>query len=87
MSTTPHDYATRKALWVASLAIDQWEDERDKIHALATCLVSALAPVDPKDPDDNDRLIEWRLAQVIEQMLGSTASLSETRNLVTEATK
>ena len=82
MNGAPHDHATCKALALANHTIDQWEDERDKIHALATVLVSALAPVDPTDTDDNDRLIEWRIAQVIEQLLGSTESVSETRIIV-----
>jgi hypothetical protein len=69
------------------MAIQQWEDERNKIHALAVCLVSALAPKDPTDSDDDDRLIEWRLAQVIEEMLGCTASVSETRNILMGVTK
>ncbi|NQW92707.1 MAG: hypothetical protein HQ446_01485, partial [Polaromonas sp.] len=46
MSTTPHDHATCKALALANHTIDLWEGERDKMHALATVLVSALAPVD-----------------------------------------
>jgi hypothetical protein len=87
MNTAPHDDATCKALALANHAIDQWEDERDKTHALATVLVSALAPVDANDTDDNDRLIEWRIAQVIEEMLGCTASVSETRHNLRGMTK
>ena len=87
MNGAPHDHATCKALALANHAIDQWEDERNKIHALAVCLVSALAPKDPTDSDDDDRLIEWRLAQVIEEMLGCTASVSETRNVLMGVTK
>ncbi len=82
MNGALHDHASCKALALANHAIDQWEDERDKIHALATVLVSALAPVDATDTDDNDHLIEWRIAKVIEQLLGSTESVSETRIIV-----
>jgi hypothetical protein len=87
MNGAPQDDSTTNAVWLAGMAIQQWEDERNKIHALAVCLVSALAPKDPTDSDDDDRLIEWRLAQVIEEMLGCTASVSETRNILMGVTK
>ena len=87
MNGAPHDHATCKALALANHAIDQWKDERDKIHALATVLVSALAPVDASDTDNNDCLIELRLAQVIDEILGCTASVSDMRSILIWATK
>jgi hypothetical protein len=55
------------------LAFGTWEDERDQVQAIAFSIVQLLAP---KPDEDSPRFTEWRLAQVIESMLGDTAGLT-----------
>lgn len=81
MSTKPRDKAAEyKAL--ADSIINQWEDERDKIFALVACVVIGLEPKDPKRPVCGEKFNEWRIAQVIEDMLGECESLSASRRML-----
>ncbi len=69
------------ALRTANYIIDQWEMQREKVFALVTCLTSRLAPLDPKKPDDDDKIIEWNIALVIEDILSSTRTIDSLRTM------
>jgi len=86
-SGASHDNELRKALWMGGLVFDTWEDERDRVYALVTCLVKALEPIDPHNPASYDRLIEWRIAEVIEELLASNKGFKRCRDMLLEANK
>jgi hypothetical protein len=65
-----------------TFAMDLIDDEMNKLHCLAIALENQLRPNDPKNPTDTDNLIAWRLAEVLEEKLGSTAFEKGVRSLL-----
>ena len=48
-------------------------EERELLLALAHALEGRLRPADPRNPRDDDRVTEWRLAELLAERLGSLA--------------
>lgn len=62
-------------------------DEREEqLYALAYALMHQLTPPDEKNIPDGFPLTAWRLAQVLEDMLSSTAHRSSVRNVLMPGT-
>lgn len=81
MSAKPRDKAAEyKAL--ADSIISEWESERDKVFALVACVVRGLEPKDPASFTTGEKFNEWRIAQVIEDMLGDCESLNAVRRML-----
>lgn len=66
---------TRERAASYETVIEILEEYHGQLMALASSLVDRLTPENPKDPEEDARLAEWRLAQVMEDMLGSTATI------------
>lgn len=81
MSIKPCDKAAEYKALIGYI-IDQWEDERDQVFALVSCIEIGLRPKDPKAISDGDKFNEWRIAQVIAGMLEECASLNASRRMV-----
>ena len=81
MSTKPRDKAAEYKALVDSI-ISEWESERDKVFALVACIVRGLQPQDPASFTTGEKFNEWRIAQVIEDMLGECESLSAARRML-----
>lgn len=62
--------------------LDVYEDERDKLHALAWALVNELEPKDRKNPKDDDKLIAWRLAELMYEMLSDARITTSAREIL-----
>lgn len=51
--------------------IDAVEEHIEQGWALACTLSNKLRPLDPKNPTDDERILEWRLAELLEAHLSS----------------
>lgn len=72
MSTTQRPSAA-----VCSSVIGYFEDEREKMLAIAIALEELLKP---KPDDDSPRFTEWRLSQVLADILSDASITSEARS-------
>lgn len=60
--------------------------ERDEqLYALASSVLMHLSPKDEKNIPDNHPLTAWRLAQLLDEMLSSTAHTSYVRSILLPA--
>ena len=73
---TSTEKALEEALYLASNAIENWEDEREKVCSLVTCLVARLG--------DGSRILEWNIARVIEGMLEDCNLTNYSRQMVSK---
>ena len=64
------------------LVIKLLDEHFGQLHAVASCLVDRLTPENPDDPEEGARLAEWRLAQILEEMLGSTATIKGVKSIL-----
>ena len=64
------------------MVIKVLEEYLGQLHAVASCLVDKLTPSNPDDPEEGALLAEWRLAQIIEDMLGSTATIKGIKGIL-----
>ena len=64
------------------LVIQLLDEHFGQLHAVASCLVDRLKPGNPDDPEEGAMLAEWRLAQVIEDMLGSAATIKGIKGIL-----
>lgn len=53
-----------------------WEEERERIHALAFAIECGLCPDDLQNPADDTRYQEWRITQVITHLLSDIREIS-----------
>lgn len=68
MGTALHPEVTQGVL---DLAMSILNEELEKILSVAICLLNRLEPKDLHDIRDNEDVIAWRLAQVLEERLSS----------------
>lgn len=73
---------TRERAASYETVIEILEEYHGQLMALASSLVDRLTPKNPKDPEDDARLAEWRLAQVMEDMLGSAATIKGIKGIL-----
>ena len=55
---------------LSEYVIDGLEEKNEQLCTLANAIKDALTPPDPKNPPDDWPLNAWRLAQVLEGLLG-----------------
>jgi hypothetical protein len=65
---TPSSDKTALYEWV----LHSISEEQDRLHAMASSLAQRLEPADPAHPGDDAPLVEWRLAQLLQERLEST---------------
>lgn len=53
--------------------LDALADEQDRLYALASTLAKRLEPANPQQPEDDAPVVEWRLAQMLEERLEKTS--------------
>lgn len=63
-------------------AMDYMDEELEKLHCMAIVLCNMLRPDDPKNPDDDDDLVSWNVAQVLKERLDSTLFSNTMRDLL-----
>ncbi len=64
---------------LSEYVIDEFEDKGEKAYAVVSALVDQLTPPDLKNPPDDWPITAWRLAQVLEGMMGSTHEMQTAR--------
>jgi hypothetical protein len=79
MTTALHPQVTQGTL---DLAMSLLHDELEKMLCVAICLVNKLQPKNTSDIQDDEDLIAWRLAQVLEDRLSETAFEDSLRELL-----
>lgn len=85
MTTAVHPQVTQGTL---DLAMSLLHDELEKMLCVAISLANKLQPKDLSDIQDDEDLIAWRLAQVLEDRLSETAFEDSLRELLhVKATK
>ena len=62
--------------------VRSFEEQRDQLQALAGALVTQLEPKDQLNPEDGCDVSSWRLAQVMYDMLSSTALATSARHML-----
>ena len=67
---------------VAKDILDVWEDERDKLQALAYTIERELAPADPEKPEDNPNFTALKLAQILYEMLSDASIINSLRKSI-----
>ena len=61
---------------VSNNILAAWEEERERIYALAFAIECGLCPDDLQNPADDTRYQEWRIAQVITHLLSDIGEIS-----------
>lgn len=79
MSNAVHPEVTQGVL---DLAMSLMEEEHEKLLCIALSLANKLEPKNPKDIQDDEDVIAWRLAQVLEERLSSVEFLNDMRGLL-----
>lgn len=79
MAATVHPEVTQATL---ELAMSLLHDELEKMLCIAISLVNKLEPKDVNNIQDDEDVIAWRLAQVLEDRLSETAFLDSLRELL-----
>lgn len=51
--------------------VERLQEEFEQLHALSTTLTGRLRPNDPDNPNGRDDLVSWRIAQILEDRLGT----------------
>jgi hypothetical protein len=77
--SSANNVASRSQL---EFAFSYLEEEHETLLALAMALLRQVEPVDPDAPNDAVDTTAWRLAQVLEQRLGSTVFVADMRKLI-----
>lgn len=62
--------------------LDEFEEQQEQLFALMNCLLRAVEPKTPKDPEDGANLSAWRIAQVMYEILSSTTLQTGARNML-----
>lgn len=62
--------------------LDTFEEQQAQLFELTNCLLRAVEPENPKDPEDGANLTAWRIAQVMYEMLSTTALQTGARNML-----
>jgi len=65
----------------ANYILDSWEAEREQIWALASCIERGLQP-NTESPRDDERWVEWRVAEIVVELLGCTKHIQTLREMV-----
>jgi len=65
----------------ATYILDSWEAEREQIWALASCIERGLQP-NTETPRDDERWVEWRVAEIVVERLGCTKHIQTLREMV-----
>jgi hypothetical protein len=73
--------------YVATLesVIDAIEEREEQLYALATTILGHLSPKDEKNLPEGHPLTAWRLAQLLEEMLGNTSHRTFVQSLLLPA--
>ena len=67
------------------LFLAQLREQEEQIHALAIALLARLSPKDENDPDEEYDITSYRLAQMLEDMMGASCMLERARDLMQPA--
>lgn len=67
---------------IYQFVVDLVSEERSLLFALATTIAQNLEPADPDDPPDDAKLVEWRLAMLLEDRLSKTSFEDGVRQLL-----
>jgi hypothetical protein len=62
----------RPSAWHVATALDILDDHLEQLNSLALVLEGRLADLCQSEPDEHRPLIEWRMSQVLRDMLSST---------------
>ena len=76
------DHAQKVLASSSNYVIELFEERLEQAFALAQTLADRLKPRDPKNIGDDHPITEWRLAEVLENHLSCTASLSIARQFL-----
>ena len=68
-------------------ALEYLDEEMETLYALATSLVSQIGVPDRKNPKDTDNITALRLAEIIEDRVGSTSFSNSMRTILTGSAK
>lgn len=79
MTTAVHPEVTQCVL---DLAMSILNEELEKMLSVALCLMNRLEPKDLHDIRDDEDVIAWRLAQVLEERLSSSEFEDSLRKLL-----
>ena len=69
----------------SELFLAQLREHEEQLHALAISLLSRLAPKDENDPQEEYDITSYRLAQMLEDMMGASCMLERARESFTAA--
>lgn len=76
------DEAREEMRVTSEYVIATFEESQEQHFALCVAMVNQLAPADPQNPPDDCPILAWRIGQVLEGMLGSTADARQARNFL-----
>lgn len=79
MTTAVHTEVTQGVL---DMAMSILNEELEKMLSVAICLVNRLEPENLRDIRDDEDVIAWRLAQVLEERLSSNEFEDSLRQLL-----
>lgn len=69
-------------LEAVEMFLSQLREHEEQMHALAISLLARLTPKDENDPEEEYDITSYRLAQMLEDMLGASDMLERARDLL-----
>lgn len=73
---------------MTQFAVDYIDEELEVLYSIALPLCERIAPKDPKNLQEEDDIVAWRLAQLLVERLESTRTINNLKQFlgVTEMT-